>query len=54
MATSLGKLWIQTSCIPGEGYTPPGYSDPRHTTYLFVWIYGISTFVGYLMLNPLV
>ena len=27
-----GKLWIQTSCRPGEGWALLGYSSPTHTT----------------------
>ena len=36
IATSLEerKLWIQTSCRPGEGWASPNYSCPRHTTYV--------------------
>ena len=26
------KLWICTSCRPGEGWAPPGYSYSRHAT----------------------
>ena len=34
MATSLGegKLWIQTTCRPGKGWSLPSHSCPRHTT----------------------
>ena len=34
MAASLlvRKLWIQTSCRPGEGWVPPGYSCLTHYT----------------------
>ena len=33
MATDFeGKLWIQTSCRPGERWATLGLSGPRHTT----------------------
>ena len=25
-----GKFWIQTSCRPGEGWSPSGYYSTRH------------------------
>ena len=28
-----GKLWIHSSCRPGEGWALSGYSCPRHTCY---------------------
>ena len=36
MVTNLGKgkLWIQTSCRPGEGWAQPGYFYPRHATWI--------------------
>ena len=44
MVTSLGegKLRIQTSCEPGEGWDPPGYSYPIHIIYTRYWHNGLS------------
>ena len=32
MVTSLGEGKLNSSCRPGEGWDPSGYSCPRHAT----------------------
>ena len=31
-----GKFWIQTNYKPGEGWSPPGCSCPRHAPWIML------------------